>query len=118
MQGYNISWTESRTLGASTWTKPWSTYCKHPYAAVVTYPFSAQTKKKTRDEMDEQPGTSKQEEPVRKKARKEGKNTPKDDITFRKYGPNNIPANVKLLILEHLQNQNLFEEKPELQQKC
>jgi hypothetical protein len=27
-------------------------YCKHPYAAVVTYPFSAQTKKKPRDEAD------------------------------------------------------------------
>jgi hypothetical protein len=62
-------------------------YCKHPYAAVVTYPFSAQTKKKTRDEADEQPGTSKQEEPVRKKARKEGKKTTlpienMDPITF------------------------------------
>jgi hypothetical protein len=93
-------------------------YCKHPYAAVVTYPLAAQAKKKTRDEPDEQPGTSKQEEPARKKARKEGKNTPKDDITFRKYGPDNIPANVKILILKHLQNENLFEEKPELQQKC
>jgi hypothetical protein len=93
-------------------------YCKHPYAAVVTYPFSAQTKKKTRDEADEQPGTSKQEEPARKKARKEGKNSPKDDITYRKYGPSNIPANVKFLILKHLQNKNLFEKKPELRQKC
>jgi len=27
-------------------------YCKHPYAAVVTYPFAAQPKKKTRDETD------------------------------------------------------------------
>jgi hypothetical protein len=93
-------------------------YCKHPYAAVVTYPFSTQTKKKTRDEADEQPGTSKQEEPARKKARKEGKNSPKDDITYRKYGPSNIPANVELLILKHLQNENLFEKKPELRQKC
>jgi hypothetical protein len=93
-------------------------YCKHPYAAVVTYPFSAQTKKKTRDEADEQPGTSKQEEPVRKKARKEGKNSPKDDVTYRKYGSSNIPANVELLILKHLQNENLFEKKPELRQKC
>jgi hypothetical protein len=33
-------------------------YCKHPYAAVVTYPFAAQTNKKTRDETGEQPGTA------------------------------------------------------------
>ncbi len=48
-------------------------YCKHPYAAVVTYPLAAQTKKKTRDETDEQPGTSKQEEPARKKPEKKVK---------------------------------------------
>jgi hypothetical protein len=55
---------------------------------------------------------------VRKKARKEGKNSPKDDVTYRKYGSSNIPANVELLILKHLQNENLFEKKPELRQKC
>ncbi len=93
-------------------------YCKHPYTAVVTYPLSAQTKKKGRDEANEQPSTSKQEEPARKKARKEGKNLPKDDTTYRKYGPSNIPANLEPLILKHLQNKNFFEKSPDLRKKC
>jgi hypothetical protein len=93
-------------------------YCKHHFAAVVTYPLSSQTKKKSRDETDELPGTSKQEEPSRKKAKKEGKTRPKDDANFRKYGPKNLPKNLEPLILQHLQNDELFKENPELCEEC
>ena len=93
-------------------------YCKHQFAAVVTCPLNGQTKKKSRDEPHEQPGTSKQEEPAKKKARKEGKTRPTDDTNFRKYGPNNIPKLLEPLILQHLQNEELFKENLDLCEEC
>ncbi len=92
---------------------------RHDVAADVTYPLKETARKRTSHEMDLEAGEESEKAGSSKKKQKtEGILLTKDDISERKYGPNNMPKSLKSLVLKRISKNKHLKNDPVLCQEC